>query len=387
MSSKPGPLEAAIARRMGLSVAGAAVGSAVVAESAASSSAAGGRDELVPSAPSSKPEPAKVSSMAVAAVRSSVVADAAASSSVKEMEASTDDETDKGQKPEPVPSSTTAKSEDSVPSSSATTAIGRSNEGQKPESVPSETTTKPEPNTVPSSSAKPNQSTNVDVSTRPKKKGKVEQHFLEIKWYEYDVDNSADINHSIFADEIPKGTKFAESRAFLKKYEGENHEYSLSLCLVDSKSEDRKVLVELDVWYWYLPINLMHFHILSQDLANFCRSLWVAAGKDEDVYDDMSIEFGYSKIGKVEVKKLVGTATGIKRKSDVLYVNDVKMHPGSTVQDSLKLLNMMFKLCKSAIVIAYEVDLSKLGIYSKYDVIGFTKMRKSEVFIGPTRKF
>mmetsp|Transcript_3693 Transcript_3693/g.8153 ORF Transcript_3693/g.8153 Transcript_3693/m.8153 type:complete len:354 (+) Transcript_3693:69-1130(+) len=230
-------------------------------------------------------------------------------------------------------------------------------------------------------------------SARPAKKAKKEKkaveekHSLEIKWYEYDVENDADVNHSMFADDIPKRGKFSDSRAFLQRYEGENHQYGLTMCLVDGKSEHRKVLVEMDVYYWYLPINLMHFHILSQDLANFCRKLWVAAGKNEDVYDDMSIEFGYCKNGKVAVKTLVGKAMGIKRKSDVMYVRDVKMHPGSTVKDSLELIEMIFKKCPSTIVIAYEVDLKKLGVDKNFANIGFQKMPNDSCYIGPNRKF
>jgi len=230
-------------------------------------------------------------------------------------------------------------------------------------------------------------SDNDNNSRRPKKKGKVQhQYYLEIKWYEYDVENDKDIYHTMFVDEIPKGTKFSDCRAFQKKYEGENHQYSISFCLVDSKSEDRKIMVEIGTDYWYLPINLMHFHILSQDLANFSRKLWVAAGKNEDVYDDMSIEFGHSKIGKWEVKKLVGLATGIKRKSDVLYMSRVKMHDGSTVEHSLRLLEMVFKTCKSAIVIAYDCDLKKLDVVENFDGIGFTKMSNLNCYIGPNRK-
>ena len=235
---------------------------------------------------------------------------------------------------------------------------------------------------VPSSTS--NQTINT-VPERPAKKGKVEEYFLEIKWYEYTDDG--DITHSIFADEIPKGTKFGNSRPFLEKEQGENHEYTLYFCLVDSKSANRKVLVEIGALYWILPINLMHFHIRSQDLANFCRKLWVAAGKNEDVYDDMSIEFGESKYSKVEIKKLVGMATGIKKKSDILYVESVTMHPGSTVQDSIRLLEMIFKTCTSAIFIAYEIDLQKLGVDKNATAVGFKKMRNYSCYIGPTRKF
>ena len=249
--------------------------------------------------------------------------------------------------------------------------------GQKPSSASSINCAAP--------SSTSNETTINTVPERPAKKGKVEEYFLEVKWYEYTDDG--DITHSIFADEIPKGTKFGNSRPFLEKEQGENHEYSLDFCLVDSKSANRKVLVEIGALYWILPINLMHFHIRSQDLANFCRKLWVAAGKNEDVYDDMSIEFGESKYSKVEIKKLVGMATGIKRKSDILYVESVKMHSGSTVQDSIRLLEMIFKKCSSAIFIAYEIDLQKLGVDKNATAVGFKKMRNYSCYIGPTRKF
>ena len=117
----------------------------------------------------------------------------------------------------------------------------------------------------------------------------------------------------MFADEIPKRGGFAQSRAILDNQEGENHERSLTMCLVDDKhSEHRKVLVEIDIWYWIVPINLMHFNILSQDLANFCRALWMAAGRREDQYCDMAIEFGDSKHSDVKIKTLVNSAVIIK---------------------------------------------------------------------------
>ncbi|KAL9183276.1 hypothetical protein ACHAXT_005063 [Thalassiosira profunda] len=244
----------------------------------------------------------------------------------------------------------------------------------------------------------------------PSKKVKVEGGgpFLEIRWYKDEEDTAKWENgtyhrgelrtheYSIFADELPKRTKFNKSCVFTKGEfegefgkEGENHEYSLTICLVDSKADDRKVLVEIGVYYWILPINLMHFHILSQDLANFSRKLWVAAGRNEDVYDDMSIEFGYSKHGKVAVKSLVSKATGIKGKSDVIYVRNVKVHEGSSEHDSRKLLEMVFKLCSSASVIAYKVDLEGLGVYDPETAseIGFAKMPNFDCFIGPNRKF
>ena len=282
----------------------------------------------------------------------------------------------------------------SVPSSSVATSplLSSSNDIKLEPSLPT-TSSKPDVvvESVQSSSntttVPKQQATKSDDSKRPAKKNKVEKYYLEVKWYEYDIDNNKDIHHSLFVDDIPKGTKFSNSQAFLKKYEGENHEYHLTFCLVDSKSEHRNTLVEIGSYYWNLPINLMHFHILSQDLANFCRKLWVAAGKNEDVYCDMSIEFGESKYSKVEIKKLIGTATGIKRKSDILYVKDVKLHPNSTVQDAKMLIEMIFKKCTSASFIVYEVDLKKLGINEMYATIGLQKMKNFDCYIGPTCKF
>lgn len=146
----------------------------------------------------------------------------------------------------------------------------------------------------------------------------------------------------MFADEIPKRTgKFSNSYPFTEEYKGdeyaENHEYRLYFYLVDGKGNDRKVLVEISVFYWKVAITLMHFHILSQDLASLCRELWEAAGKNVNEYCDMSIEFGDSRHSHVPVKSLVSKAMGIKGKSDILYVNKIKMHPGGTAEHSLKL--------------------------------------------------
>lgn len=146
--------------------------------------------------------------------------------------------------------------------------------------------------------ADPVKSEDAAATPPPSKKIKVEKGpFLEIRWYKdsedvgrgwengtYHGGELREHYYSIFADEIPKRTKkFNKSCVFARgefgdDKEGENHEYRLTMCLVDGKAEDRNVLVEIGVCYWILPINLMHFHILSQDLANLSRKLWVAAG-------------------------------------------------------------------------------------------------------------
>ena len=193
----------------------------------------------------------------------------------------------------------------------------------------------------------------------------------------------------MFVDEIPKKTKFSNSHPFTQQYEslGENFEHRLHLCLVNSKDTDRTVLVEIHVYYWNIAITLMHFHILSQDLANFSRQLWIAAGRNEDDYCDMSIEFGESKHSHIAVKTLITKALGIKNKSDMLYIDKIEMHDGTTTKNSLRVLEMVFQICKSASVIVYETDLKKLGITGeKARTIGFKKMRNYCCFVGPENK-
>jgi hypothetical protein len=130
----------------------------------------------------------------------------------------------------------------SVPSSSVATSplLSSSNDIKLEPSLP---TTSSKPDVVVESVQSSSNTTTVpkqqatksdDSSKRPAKKNKVEKYYLEVKWYEYDIDNNKDIHHSLFVDDIPKGTKFSNSQAFLKKYEGENHEYHLTFCLVDS---------------------------------------------------------------------------------------------------------------------------------------------------------
>jgi len=251
-----------------------------------------------------------------------------------------------------------------------------------------------EPNILQLSSS----ATTTPSTDRPTKKTKLEkqEYYLEIRWYKdyEDLENPTGLKefyYSIFADEMPKRTSFSNSHPFTKEYNTdtyrENHEYSLTFCLVDGKDDNRKALVEISVYYWKVAITLMHFHILSQDLANFCRKLWVAAGKNEDVYDDMAIEFGESRYSHVEVKTLISKAVGIKRKSDILYVNKVKLLPGATWKDSVKLIEMIFKTCTSASVIAYESDLKGLGVDGIANTIGFKKMKNYCCFIGPDKTF
>lgn len=221
-------------------------------------------------------------------------------------------------------------------------------------------------------------------STRPSKKEKNEEYFLEIKWViGNDVDGEwKEDTFSMMVNEIPKTGGFAKSRAILKNEEGENHELSMDMCLVDSSSGTS--LAEISVWYWTVPINLMHFNQLSQELADFCRPLWVDAGRRPSAYCDMAIEFGDSVHSGVKISTLVKAAAGIKGKNHVMYMRDVKLSPGASEKDSRKLLDGIFSTCP-AIVIAHETDLTNLGLkISDFSTTGFTTIGK-RWYVGPNR--
>lgn len=239
----------------------------------------------------------------------------------------------------------------------------------------------------------PDQITSTSVKEeKPADRKDTQELFLEIKWFRLEwVKNKNDkkleeFNFSMFADDIPKSKGFKNSRVFAKKNgseQGENHEYILSFCLVDSKEKDRKTLVEIDTWYWTVPINLMHFNILSQDLANFCRTLWRASGRKMDLYCDMAIEFGESKYSTVTIASLVKKATGMSGLRHVMYFRTAKLDNGATKEHSEILIKMIFETCP-AIVISYEEDFSKLGIKTDdIEDIGFWKLRDSNVYVGP----
>jgi hypothetical protein len=214
---------------------------------------------------------------------------------------------------------------------------------------------------------------------RPTKKVKSKEYFLEIKWW-------ADGDHSMFSDEIPSDGKFAESRAVQDNFKGENRELNLIMRLVDSKSEHRQILVEMDVFYWTVPTNLMHFHQLSQDLASFGRALWKAAGEPEEDYCDMAIEFGDSAQSSVEISGLVETAAEIEGKEHVLYIKSVTMNPASSFVDSKKFLNMIFTTCP-AIILAHKVDLKDLYTdQGSHEDIGFEQIDRYS-FVGPSLNY
>jgi hypothetical protein len=230
-----------------------------------------------------------------------------------------------------------------------------------------------------------------DVKTEEKTE-ESRDYYLEIKWENYGEDangNWVTTKYSMFDDEISEEDGGIEmSRVFVgaeEKEEGENHELCLTLCLVDGKSEDRKTLVEIEVYYWTVPINLMHFNMLSQDLANFCQDLWKAAGRNADEYCGMAIEFGESRFSKVEILELIDEATGIYNEH-VMYIEKSKLMPGATSKDAMTLLELIYEDFPAS-VICFESDLKSMGIMKEgCDAFGFQQLSYYPWFVGSSRE-
>lgn len=198
------------------------------------------------------------------------------------------------------------------------------------------------------------------------------EHVLEFKWETYNEDDDNEgyeddnCNNILMFDDEIRGDSLGISRAVCENTEGENHEYSLTICLVDGKSEDRRILAEINVDFWTEGINLMEFNQKSQDLADFCRSLWSASGRNISHYSDMDIELGRSRHSGVEIKELVEEATDKVFSDDIIYIRTAKLTQGSTANESLELLNRLFAKV-GVFVIAHRTDLEKLGLHSIVD--------------------
>jgi hypothetical protein len=217
----------------------------------------------------------------------------------------------------------------------------------------------------------------------PNKKEKTQEYFLEIKWCVLNHDESDDWKETDYSMFFKEGEDFMVSPAILDNTKGENHEYHFTMCLVDSQSEHRRVLVEIETCYWTDEddANLMEFNRLSHELADFCRPLWADAGRRKSEYSDIAIEFGESPHSGVEISTLVEEATGIEIMDHVMYTETVKMNPSSTASDSRKLLDMMF-LFFPALVIAHESDLQGLGmVCSEFSQLGFRRIGE-KWFVG-----
>jgi len=226
------------------------------------------------------------------------------------------------------------------------------------------------------------------AQTLNNKKKKKEERLLEFKWSTYS--DGEETHFSMFEDETVETSTncLSNTRAVIENEAGENHEYRITICLVDNgKSDHRRVLAEIDVDYWKPSITLMHFNQKSQDLAHFCRSLWSAAPerKDND-YSDMAIEFGESRYSHLDIITLIGEVSGYEDWYDhVMYINSAKLSQGSTEIESRELLDRFFSSFHAS-VIAHKTDLEKLGLMQTDDAdyeatIGFISIGE-EWFVG-----
>lgn len=200
------------------------------------------------------------------------------------------------------------------------------------------------------------------------------EHVLEFKWSKYNDEDDDDKHFSMFEDEITDSS-LGISRVISENEEGENNEYSLIVCLVDGKSEDRRSLAKINVYFWKEGDNLMNFNQLSQDLADFSRSLWSASGRNVRHYSDMDIEMGNSRHSGVEIRKLVKEATDevwpndIVYSDDVMYIQTAALAEGSNANESLELLSRLFTKV-GVFAIAHKTDLEKMGFCVREDMVG-----------------
>ncbi len=219
----------------------------------------------------------------------------------------------------------------------------------------------------------------------PHKKQKRSEHYLELKWYNWNDDEEEE--HSIFADTLTDD--ISHSNYVRTSSKGECHERNLTLCLVDSKSEDRNTLISIEAFHWVKPTNLMQFNILSQELANFARVLWEAANRDPNLYNDMAIEFGNSEYSRVEIHKLVEEASNgsVCDREQILYFDTETLDPAATEQDALELLKMIFSTFSKATVIAHETDFKGMGIpMNDLDDVGCIRVG-NKWFAGPDNEY
>ena len=211
---------------------------------------------------------------------------------------------------------------------------------------------------------------------------------LDIQWCMGHINEEGNWNKTSSIEEISVG-KLAKSRAIQKNEAGENNEFRLEFVLRDnntnssSSSSNSTILASLSTYCWVdmAGANLMHFNQLSQDLANFCRPLWVDAGCRERDYSDMAIEFGESQYSRVKVNHLVKRATGID-KTEIVYIKSVQ-----DVKEPCHLktlLKLIVQSLPSALIIAFETDFTDLQ--DNEFVNDFFAGIGRRWFVGPKKK-
>lgn len=228
---------------------------------------------------------------------------------------------------------------------------------------------------------------------------------LEIRWRIYkgeEDDEGRELydHFSMIGDEILSGGGIDCSRAILSNEEDEDSqafEFKLSLISKgdnstssstnEKKKKKKNELLSIKASYWIIPVNLMHFNMHSQELADFSYSLWASAGRDTDDYNGQEIEFGESEHSDVEISTLVKQASTIRTndRDNVLYIKKVYSVPSETkAEDAAKFLQLLFSTFP-AIVIAHKSDLTSMQIRTKdFKSVGFDSIGE-DWFAGPNK--
>ena len=127
---------------------------------------------------------------------------------------------------------------------------------------------------------------------------------LLLEWAVYNSNSDSETIVSISADDLIAQGKSLSETSGAQNEPGEVGERYFELKLVNA---EKKKLGNLSFIWWGDSswANLMNFNIHSGDLADFCRKLWPAAGRRQNQYCDMAIEFGDSPHSYVEVNDLI----------------------------------------------------------------------------------
>ena len=183
----------------------------------------------------------------------------------------------------------------------------------------------------------------------PSKKVKTQQASRAIELYWYSFTTGESVQHTINVKDI-KSVQL--SGAVEGSRPCENHDRTIGLRV----TKEGKVLARIDLLWWVdaRKATLMHFHQLSQDLADFSGELWIAAGRRSSDYCDMSIEFGESRHSYVQVNSLIKKALKCKLAKEILFVNTVYSY--SDKKALSELYQVLPTLFNRAHIIAHNTD-------------------------------
>jgi hypothetical protein len=221
--------------------------------------------------------------------------------------------------------------------------------------------------------------------TKEEPKKEPTQNELLLEWTVYHLKNDSETKVVISADDmIAQGKSLAETRA-VQQETGEVGERCFVLKLVNHQEKKELGFLCFDWWDDSSKANLMNFNIHSQDLADFCRELWLAAGRRRNQYCDMAIEFGRSPHSSVEVNGLIAETFGSMDEETMettyLDLGNSNVQACQTTEQGLRLVNGLISLVgKQSTLITYESDLSKLHVIGheahgnlRWETLGSTK--------------